>query len=112
VLNEGALAMAAINEVRGGMRRDLRRSEWAGKARRLQSRRLGKGALRRPRLVRSEVRRGPGEVLGALLPLPLSGAAYEGLMTRYLQSAIVAAMIGMSLFFRGPIAAVLGSWLK
>jgi hypothetical protein len=89
--------------------RDWAPQQDSGRARRLPFRRRAK-AERRAAFVRSEVRRGPQASSGwwaPAQPQQWPEAAYEKLMTLRLQAAIVAAMLGMSLFFRAPLTAAL-----
>ena len=81
--------------------------------RRGKLRRLSKPAgERRPQFIRSDVRRGTSLVQDAL-PVEISeeavGQGQIKLATLRVQASIVAAMLGMLVFFRAPLAAALSS---
>lgn len=67
---------------------------------------------RRPQFLRSDVRRGATSTQDAL-PVEINeettGQAQEKLATLRVQASIVAAMLGMLVFFRAPLAAALSS---
>ncbi len=67
---------------------------------------------RRPQFIRSDVRRGTSSVQDAL-PVEISeeavGQGQIKLATLRVQASIVAAMLGMLVFFRAPLAAALSS---
>lgn len=67
---------------------------------------------RRPQFIRSDVRRGTSSVQDAL-PVEINeeaiGQGQIKLATLRLQASIVAAMLGMLVFFRTPLAAALSS---
>jgi hypothetical protein len=95
--------------------RDFSRDRGIERARRFSFRRrsrsaagpiTGPAASRRAPFVRSDVRRGPQASLKLWTPVELRqlpASAYETLMTQRLQGAIVAAMLGLSLFFHAPL---------
>lgn len=90
------------------------------KGRRLSFRRrsgaaAGPATSRRAPFVRSEVRRGPQASLKLWTPVELRqlpATAYESLMTQRLQTAIVAAMLGLSLFFHAPLTAAVAGLFR
>ena len=95
--------------------RDFARDRGIGRAWRFSFRRRARPAARRSQFVRSDVRRGPqGELEWWPLPqmrqAPVS--AYEKVMTLRLQAAIVAAMLGLSLFFHAPLAAAVAGLFR
>jgi hypothetical protein len=67
---------------------------------------------RRPQFIRSDVRRGTSPVQDEL-PVEISeeavGQGQVKLATLRVQASIVAAMLGMLVFFRAPLAAALSS---
>lgn len=101
--------------------RDYIHDRGIGRARRFSfRRRLRPAGSRRPPFVRSDVRRGPQASMPQfsmrLWPLvemrQLPATAYETLMTQRLQAAIVAAMLGLSLFFHAPLAAAVAGLFR